>query len=62
MQMTIIERAFHHAEKGNCRSVRDVSDALKREQFSAVDAHLQGRQIKASLSRLIKRRLHPQVS
>lgn len=53
MRMTIIERAFDLASSGPCANVRDISATLKRECFSSVDAHLQGREIKSRLNALL---------
>ena len=56
MRMTIIERAYELAQNGPCRSVGDIAATLKREQFSSVDAHLQGRMIKKSLNSMLAAR------
>ena len=52
----IIERAFQLA--GQCGTVMEVKDALKREGYAQVDAHLSGRGTKDQ----IKARLNPEVN
>lgn len=56
MRMTIIERAYDLARSGPCRSVSDIEQTLKRERFSSVEAHLQGKAIKKSLNLLLSAR------
>jgi hypothetical protein len=39
---TTIERAFALARSGTCATVDEIRQALKRERFDQVDAHLAG--------------------
>lgn len=49
----IIERAFQLARSGDCRNLGEIQQALSREQFTQIQAHLGGRAIKAQLLKLI---------
>ena len=53
MSDTIIERAFQLARSGACRKVADIHQRLRREGFTQVQDHLQGRSIKGQLSKLM---------
>ena len=44
-ETTTLERAFILARSGSCGSVGDIRQALKRERFDQVDAHLAGHSI-----------------
>jgi hypothetical protein len=48
-----IERAFQLAEQSG--SVDEVRAKLKKEGYSNVDAHLMGGQIRAALTKVIRR-------
>ena len=50
----IIERAFELARAGSCRSVNDVRQALRREGYEGVHAHLHGTTINRQITGLIK--------
>ena len=50
----IIERAFELARAGSCRSVNDVRQALRREGYEGVHAHLHGTTINRQITALIK--------
>jgi tRNA G26 N,N-dimethylase Trm1 len=47
--MNVIERAFELA--GCSTSIEEIRNALRREGYSNVDAHLAGRSIKADLKK-----------
>lgn len=53
MEKGIIERAFELAAE--CQSVDEVRAALRREGYSNVDAHLQGKSIRGDLTKRLKR-------
>jgi hypothetical protein len=49
---TTLERAFALARSGSCQSVADIRQALKRERFDNVEAHLSGSSITRQLRAL----------
>jgi len=49
----VIERAFQLAEES--ASIDEIRAKLKQEDFTNVDAHLAGGQIKADLAKIIRR-------
>jgi hypothetical protein len=51
----LMERAFEIARSGKCRTVREVRNALKKEQYSMceIEAHLSGTLTKRQLKALI---------
>jgi hypothetical protein len=51
--MTILERAFELAAAGDCRTVSELEKRLKREGYSAVEAHLGGSSIRKQLRGLL---------
>jgi len=53
MSAHIIERAFQLARSGECHAMGDISQRLRREGFTQVDAHLGGKSIKAQLVKLM---------
>jgi len=53
MPENIIERAFQLARSGQCRSMADIHQQLRREGFIQIQEHLSGRLIKSQLTRLI---------
>jgi tRNA G26 N,N-dimethylase Trm1 len=52
---TTIERAFTLATSGECGTVEQIIKALRREGFSAVEAHLAGRTIRQQLRDICSR-------
>jgi hypothetical protein len=50
----IIERAFQLARSGECRTLGEIHQRLRREQYSQTSEHLSGRLIKAQLSKLME--------
>ena len=50
-----MERAFQIARSGTCRTVREVRNALKRENYAVceIEAHLSGTLTKRQLKALI---------
>ena len=53
MEKHIIERAYELAP--SCENIEEVRTALRREGYSAVDAHLSGRVIRSDLTKLLDR-------
>lgn len=53
MSDRIVERAFQLARSGECRKMGDILQALRRERFTQIEAHLGGRLIKEQLSKLM---------
>lgn len=51
--LSTLERAFHLARGGQCKSVNDVRQALRREGYDAVHQHLHGAAINRQLVDLI---------
>lgn len=49
--MNIVERAFHLARSGQCRSIQELEKHLNREGFSSVQGHLSGGLIRRQLRR-----------
>jgi len=54
--MTILERTFELAEAGDCRTISELEKRLKREGYTAVDAHLGGAGIRKQLRSLLAAR------
>ena len=53
MSAHIIERAFQLAQSGDCRSLTEIQQQLRREGFTRIPEHLHGRSIKNQLNRLM---------
>lgn len=49
-----ISRAFELARGGQCRTIEDIRQQLKREGYSGYNEHLSGLSIKKQLSGLMK--------
>jgi hypothetical protein len=49
-----IERAFELARAGNCRTMRDIRNALKAERHESIDRHLAGPGIGRQLQTIMK--------
>lgn len=52
-----IERAYELARNGPCTNVEEIRRQLRREQYSAVDAHLNGKATTTQLVQLCRQRL-----
>ena len=55
MPPTTIERAFALARSGECRTLPELKQRLRRENLEAVDSHLAGKLTKAQLIELMMR-------
>jgi hypothetical protein len=55
MPPTTIERAFALARSGECRTMPELKQRLRRENLEAVESHLAGKSIKAQLIGLMAR-------
>lgn len=53
MEKGTIERAYELAP--DLENIEDIRNALRREGYSNVDAHLAGRTIRADLTKLLNR-------
>ena len=49
----VVERALQLAGSGECRTLGDIHQRLRREQFTQIPEHLAGRSIKAQLNQLM---------
>lgn len=52
-QITTLERAFELARSGQCDSVNDLRQRLRREGYDAVHLHLHGASINKQLADLM---------
>jgi hypothetical protein len=52
-----IERAYELAKNGPCTNVEEIRRQLRREQYSSVDAHLNGKATTTQLVQLCRARL-----
>ena len=53
MQRTTIERAFDLARSGECRTLDELKQRLRRERLESVDFHLAGKHTKSQLVQLM---------
>lgn len=53
MKIGIIERAFELAKSGTCRDMADLQVKLRKEGYSNVASHLDGRSLRKQLASLI---------
>jgi hypothetical protein len=53
MQRTTIERAFDLARSGECRTLDELKQRLRRERLESVDFHLAGKLTKSQLIQLM---------
>ena len=55
LRPTTIERAFELARSGECRTMPELKQRLRREQMESVDMHLGGKLTRAQLTELMLR-------
>lgn len=55
MPPTTIERAFALARSGECRTLPELKQRLRRERLESVDFHLAGKLTRAQLTELMAR-------
>jgi hypothetical protein len=54
MRPTTLERAYELARSGECATVSDIRERLKRERFDSVAGQLSGRRLTEDLRRLCR--------
>ncbi len=54
MRPTTLERAYELARSGECATVSDIRERLKREHFDSVAGQISGRSLTEDLRRLCR--------
>lgn len=53
-RLTTLERAYELARSGECATVSDIRDRLKRERFESIAGQVSGRTLTEDLRRLCR--------
>lgn len=54
LRPTTLERAYQLARSGECATVSDIRDRLKRERFESIAGQISGRTLTEELRRLCR--------